>query len=191
MNERIGICSLVTPADLFLDPDQLQEIIRARPGASLEELGLSVETEADEDIPFTSQPTSRFHGSVPGMVEEVKKLRAEGRRVIFAAPNLGEVERLADIFSEYTVPYRLGSRVGKQSGENFMDESAYATGDLTATTIVKAAVPYGFALPDASFVLFGAQVLFDDSEVVVNQPLRQKSNSPAFHYDLRDIAHGD
>jgi transcription-repair coupling factor (superfamily II helicase) len=191
MHERSGVGSLVTPADIFLHPDQLQELIRSRPGASLEELGLSAETEADQEIPFTSQPTSRFHGSVPGMVEEVKKLRSEGRHVIFAAPNLGEVERLADIFSEYTVPYRLGSRVGKQSGENFMDESAYATGDLTATTIVKAVVPYGFVLPDAAFVIFGAQDLFDDSEVVVKQPLRQKSKVSAFLSDFRDLAVGD
>ena len=35
------------------------------------------------------------------MLEEVKKQIAEGRRVLIAVPNTGEVERLADIFSEY------------------------------------------------------------------------------------------
>ena len=34
------------------------------------------------------------------------------------------------------------------------------TGDLTATTIVKAAIPHGFGLPEAGFVLFGAHDLF-------------------------------
>ena len=56
-----------------------------------------------------SQPTTRFHGSVPAMVEEVKKLTAEGKRVLFAAASTGEVERLADIFTEYGVPFRLGA----------------------------------------------------------------------------------
>ena len=52
-------------------------------------------------IAFHTQPTPRFHGSVPAMLEEVKKQIAEGRRVLIAVPNTGEVERLADIFSEY------------------------------------------------------------------------------------------
>ena len=54
-------------------------------------------------IPFHSQPTPRFHGSVPAMLEEVKKQIADNKRVLIAVPNTGEVERLADIFSEYAV----------------------------------------------------------------------------------------
>ena len=37
------------------------------------------------------------------MLEEVKKLTAQSKNVVFAAPNTGEVERLADIFTEYNV----------------------------------------------------------------------------------------
>ena len=191
MHERSGIGSLITPQDIFVTPDTWHASLRSLPGASLEELGLNADTAADEDLPFVSQPTSRFHGSVPAMVEEVKKLNAESRRVIFAAPNMGDVERLADIFSEYNVPYRLGSRIARQGGESFMDESAYATGDLTATTIVKAAIPHGFGLPEAGFVLFGAHDLFDDSELVVKQSPRQKSKVSAFLSDFRDLAVGD
>ena len=44
------------------------------------------------------------------MLEEVKKQIADGKRVLIAVPNTGEVERLADVFSEYAVSFRLGSR---------------------------------------------------------------------------------
>jgi transcription-repair coupling factor (superfamily II helicase) len=142
-------------------------------------------------IEFLSQPTTRFHGSVPAMVEEVKKLTSESRRVIFAVPNTGEMERLADIFTEYQVPFRMGSRNPAPGSETYLDESAYFTGDLTTTTIVRAPVPDGVVLPESRLVLFGARDLFDDSEVVVKRPLRQKSKTAAFMSDFRDLAMGD
>ena len=86
----------------------------------------------DHLIEFLSQPTARFHGSVPAMVDEVKKLTSEGRRVMFAAPNTGEMERLADIFTEYQVPFRMGSRNPAPGSETYLDETAYFTGDLDA-----------------------------------------------------------
>jgi transcription-repair coupling factor (superfamily II helicase) len=153
-------------------------------------------TTAEDDslaraIEFLSQPAMRFHGSIPGMVEEVNKLTAEGKRVIFAAPNTGEMERLADIFTEYQVPFRLGSRTPTPGSETYLDETAYFSGDLTTTTIVRAPIPDGVVLPESHLVLFGACDLFDESEVVVNQPLRQKSKTAAFLSDFRDLAIGD
>jgi len=125
------------------------------------------------------------------MIEEVKKLTAENRRVIFAAPNTGEMERLADIFTEYQVPFRLGSRNPMPGSETYLDETAYFTGDLTTTTIVRAPVPDGVVLPEAHLVLFGARDLFDYSEVVAKAPLRQKSKTAAFMSDFRDLTMGD
>ena len=42
---------------------------------------------------------------------------------MFAVPNTGEVERLADIFTEYNVSFRLGSRT--RGGESYADETSY------------------------------------------------------------------
>src|SRR4051812_34808693 len=188
-HERSGVGNLVKPEEIFIPPDQWNEIVARAAGASLEELNVSAGEEVHD---MHSQPTSRFHGSVPGMVEEVKKLSADGQRVVFAAGNMGEVERLADIFSEYGVHYRLGSRVQQAgSSETFLDEPSFATGDMTATTIVKAAVPHGVSLPDARIIFFGAQDLFEDSEVVVKRPLKQKSVMSAFLSDFRDLTIGD
>ncbi len=144
----------------------------------------------DGRIELRSQPAMRFHGSIPAMVEEVNKLTAEGKRVIFAAPNTGEMERLADIFTEYQAPFRLGSRTPAMGSETYLEETAYFSADLTTTTIVRAPIPDGVVLPEAHLVLFGACDLFDDSEVVF-QPLRQKSKTAAFMSDFRDLAMGD
>src|SRR5689334_20625985 len=111
------------------------------------------------------------------MVEEVRKLSAAGERVIFAAPTTGEMERLADIFTEYQVSFRLGSRTPAPGSETYLDETAYFSGDLTTTTIVRAPVPAGVSLPESHLVIFGARDLFDESDVVVTRPLRQKSKT--------------
>src|SRR5215510_11821009 len=148
-------------------------------------------TRSSDLIEILSQPSMRFHGSIPAMVEEVNKLTAEGRRVIFAAPNTGEMERLADIFTEYQVPFRLGSRTPALGSETYLEETAYFSGDLTTTTIVRAPIPDGVVLPESHLVLFGARDLFDESEIVVKAPLRQKSKTAAFMSDFRDLAVGD
>ncbi len=110
---------------------------------------------------------------------------------MFAAPNTGEMERLADIFTEYQVPFRLGTRTPVPGSETYLDETAYFSGDLLTTTIVRATVPEGVALSDARLVIFGARDLFDDSEIEPQQPLRRKSKTAAFMSDFRDLAMGD
>jgi transcription-repair coupling factor (superfamily II helicase) len=95
------------------------------------------------------------------------------------------------MFTEYQVPFRLGTRTPAPGSETYLDETAYFSGDLTTTTIVRAPLPDGVALPESRLVIFGARDLFDDSEVVVNSPLRQKSKTAAFMSDFRDLAVGD
>ena len=103
-----------------------------------------------EQINIQAQSTSKFHGSVPAMVEEVKALLTDGRRVVFAAANTGEVERLADIFSEYMVPFRVGSRSARPGQETYVEEQGFFAEDLSAATVVKAYVPEGVALRPAA-----------------------------------------
>ena len=187
-HERSGVGSLVRPEELYFSPEEWRAMIAKRPGADIEELGIEAE---GEQVVFHSQPTTRFHGSVPAMIDEVKKLTSEGKRVLFAAPNMGEVERLGDIFTEYSLPFRLGSRTSVHGSETFLDEASYFSGDLSTTTVVKALVRNGVVVPDANVVIFGAQDLFEDSELVVSRPLRQKSKVSAFLSDFRDLVMGD
>src|SRR5215468_9847248 len=121
-HERSGVGNLVRPADLYFPPKEWWQRLSTLPGADLEHLGIA-RGEAPEKVQFVSQPTPRFHGSVPAMLEEVQKFIREGSGVVFAAPNTGEVERLADIFTEYNVSFRLGSPT--RGGESYADETAY------------------------------------------------------------------
>src|SRR5713226_1392368 len=187
-HERSGIGKLVRPMDLYLSPDDWWQKILSLPGAEIEHLEIARAQEA-ESVTFLSQPTSRFHGSVPAMLEEVQRQIADNKRVLIAAPNTGEVERLADIFSEYSLSFRLGSRT--RSGESYADETSYFTGEVLTTTLVKAYVPDGLILPDANLAIFGARDLFDESESVISGPLRQKSKVSAFLSDFRDLQVGD
>jgi transcription-repair coupling factor (superfamily II helicase) len=187
-HERSGVGNLVRPNDLYFPPEEWWRTLAMLPGADLEHLGITRD-EPTELVQFPSQPAARFHGSVPAMLEAVQKLIAEGKSVVFAAPNTGEIERLADIFTEYNVSFRLGSRT--RGGESYADETAYFTADVLTTTLVKAYLPEGVIIPDANLAIFGARDLFDESELVASRPQRHKSKVSAFLSDFRDLQVGD
>src|SRR5882762_5329244 len=188
-HERSGVGNLVRPGDLYFSPSDWWQTLGTLPGADLEHLGITRAEDSDTAVQFQSQPTPRFHGSVPAMLEEVQKLIGQGTGVVFAAPNTGEVERLADVFTEYNVSFRLGSRT--RGGESYADETAYFAQEILATTLVKAYVPDGVVFPEAHLAIFGARDLFDESELVASRPQRQKSKVSAFLSDFRDLQVGD
>jgi transcription-repair coupling factor (superfamily II helicase) len=187
-HERSGVGNLVKPSDLYISPEEWPQKLRSLPGLDLEHLGVARGDDL-ETLEFHSQPSPRFHGSIPIMLEEVKKHLAANRRVLVAAPNIGEVERLADFFTEYAISFRLGSRT--RGGESYADETAYFAGEVLTTTLVKAYIPEGMILPDAGLTIFGTRDLFDESESVVSRPQRQKSKTSAFLSDFRDLQVGD
>ena len=189
-HERSLIGNLVRPEDLYLSSEQWQARLQQARIVAVEQLGID-DSDDGEHIVVQTQPTTRFHGSVAAMTEEVARLTREGKRVMFAVSNTGEVERLADVFNEYNVSFRIGSRTPRPGSEVFVDESTYFAEDVTATIIVKAYLPEGVALPEANLVLFGARDLFDESEVSLGRPQRQKSKVSAFLSDFRDLAIGD
>ncbi len=189
-HDRSLVGNLVRPEDLYLTPEQWRASLQSVATIAVEQLGIENADES-EHLTLQTQPTTRFHGSIAAMTEEVGRLTREGKRVIFAVSSTGEVERLADVFNEYNLSFRIGSRTPKPGSEVFVDESTYFAEDVSTTTIVKAYVPEGVALPEANLVLFGARDLFDESEVSLGRPLRQKSKVSAFLSDFRDLAVGD
>jgi transcription-repair coupling factor (superfamily II helicase) len=187
-HERSEIGNLVRSTDLYVSPDEWKEKLLSAPGVDMEHLGVA-RSDDIESLEFHSQPSPRFHGSIPLMLEQVKKHIAENRRVLVVAPNTGELERLADFFTEYGVSFRLGSRT--RGGESYADETAYFAGEVLTTTLVKAYIPDGMILPEAGLAVFGTRDLFDESESVVSRPQRQKSKTSAFLSDFRDLQVGD
>jgi len=77
---------------------------------------------------------------------------------MFAVSSTGEVERLADVFNEYNLSFRIGSRTPKPGSEVYVDESTYFAEDMAATVIVKAYVPEGMVLPEANLVLLARAI---------------------------------
>ena len=188
MHERSGVGNLVRPEDLYLPPEEWWQKITSLTGADIEHLGITQSSE-DHSVTILTQPTTRFHGAVPSMLEEVQKLTGAGNQVLFSVPNTGEVERLADIFTEYNVSFRLGSRT--RGGESYADETSYFAGEVNTTTLAKAYVPDGVVFPDAHLAIFGSRDLFDESEAVAARPQRAKSKVSAFLSDFRDLQVGD
>jgi len=189
-HERSGVGNLVRPPDLYFPPESWWKKIATLIGANVEHLGITGSDDGNEPaVSLLTQPTPRFHGAVPTMLEEVQKLTKDGKQVMFAVPNTGEVERLADIFTEYNVSFRLGSRT--RGGESYADETSYFAGEVLTTTLAKAYVPDGVTLPDANLAIFGARDLFDESDTVAARPGRQKSKVSAFLSDFRDLQVGD
>jgi transcription-repair coupling factor (superfamily II helicase) len=196
-HERSGIGNLVRPEDLYITSNAWWKKTKTLPGADIEHLGITrstnevVETQlaSDNEISFLTQPSPRFHGQVPAMLEEAQKITKEGKRVLIAVPNIGEVERLADVFTEYNVSFKLGSRT--RGGESYADETSYFAGEIFTTTLAAAYVPDGVLIPDANLAIFGSRDLFDESEAVGSRPQRSKSKISAFLSDFRDLQVGD
>jgi transcription-repair coupling factor (superfamily II helicase) len=188
-HERSGVGNLVRPTDLYLPPEGWWRKLETLTGADLEHLGITRSEDADTTVNLLTQATPRFHGAIPAMLEEVKKLTAAGNQVLFSVPNTGEVERLADIFTEYNVSFKLGSRT--RGGESYADETSYFAGEVHTTTLAKAYVPDGVVFPEAHLAVFGARDLFDESETVASRPQRSKSKVSAFLSDFRDLQVGD
>src|SRR5579864_1605613 len=83
-HERSGVSNLVRPVDLYLPPDDWWKKVASLTGADVEHLGITRSEDADSTVTFLTQPTPRFHGAVPTMLEEVQKLTGQGNQVLFS-----------------------------------------------------------------------------------------------------------
>jgi transcription-repair coupling factor (superfamily II helicase) len=110
-------------------------------------------------------------------------------RIVLAAPNQGDVERMATVLREYQIPYRLGSRL-VHAGETILEEASYMAGDLRVPVIVRTQLSAGVSFVDANLVLFGANDLSDDADVAA-RPEAKRSKTAAFVSDFRDLTIGD
>jgi len=192
-HERSGIGSLIRPEDIYLRPEILQAQLESHMGLDIDQLGAVDVLDEDTtlgEIELSTRPTLRFHGSIPALTEQLKSLMQTETRIVLAAPNQGDVERLATVLREYQVPYRLGSRTIRPGGETVLDEASYLAGDLRVPIIVRTPLSAGVSFADVNLILFGANDLSDDADVAA-RPEPKKSKTAAFVSDFRDLAVGD
>ena len=69
-----------------------------------------------------------FHGNMQVAVAEARNLVEQGNRVVFFAQSTGELERLADIFQEYRVPFQLGLEPSDTT-RPYLAERSYMAGE--------------------------------------------------------------
>jgi transcription-repair coupling factor (superfamily II helicase) len=192
-HERSGIGSLIRPEDIYLRPEVLQASLDAHMGLDLDQLGAVDVLDADAtlgEIELNTRPTLRFHGSIPALTGQLKNLMETKTRMVLAAPNQGDVERMATVLREYQIPYRLGSRIAHHSGETMLEEASYMAGDLRVPVIVKTPLAAGVSFLDANLILFGANDLSDEADVAA-RPEPKRSKTAAFVSDFRDLGVGD
>jgi len=200
-HDRSGIGSLVRPEDIYLSPWELEDRLHRTTGCDLDQLGavdvLDAERNELSEIEFASRPTQRFHGSIPALIDALNSLMRQEARILLAAANQGDVERLAGLLQEYQVPYRLGSRADQPGSSSVYSESSYLAGDLRTPVIVKTPIAAGVQILDLDkttarqIVLFGAQDLSDEADVTPRPVRRGRPKSAAFISDFRDLKVGD
>ncbi len=192
-HERSGMGSLVRPEDIYQRPEILQASLGTHMGLDLDQLGAVDVLEDDAtlgEIELATRPTLRFHGSIPALTEQLKNLMATETRVVLTASHQGDVERLATVLRDYEVPYRLGSRAPRPSGDTMLEEASYMAGDLRVPVIVRSPLASGVVFADAKLIVFGANDLSDEADVTA-RPVQKKSKTAAFVSDFRDLGMGD
>src|SRR5581483_4934091 len=147
--ERPGIA---TPEANFRRWGELRAKLEGSAQLALRELELIGHAAAEGAPHIPSRPSMAFRGNVPVAVAEARSLVEQGNRVAFFARTMGELERLADIFREYSAPYQLGVEPGEQGA--YLAERAYMSGATASTYLLKGAVRRGVIFPEARVALF-------------------------------------
>jgi transcription-repair coupling factor (superfamily II helicase) len=131
-----------------------------------------------------TRPSMAFHGNLQVAIREAKTLLESGTRLAFFAPTAGEVERLADVFNEYSVPWQIdlgGDRVPEHLAERAHSHSA-------GVSLIRGDVAHGAVFQEARLALFGSEDLFDAAEGAAKP---RKSHLGTFSADQFDLKPGD
>jgi transcription-repair coupling factor (superfamily II helicase) len=138
----------------------------------------------------SSRPSMAFHGNIQAAVAEARNLVEQGYRVVFFGRSSGELERLADIFQEYSVPFQLGLDPADAT-RPYLAERSYVAGASASTFLVKGVIRRGVVFPAARIAVFGSEDLFDSSDLVAKPGGPKKSQLAAFTADMADLKPGD
>ncbi|MGH9476369.1 MAG: transcription-repair coupling factor [Terriglobales bacterium] len=193
------------PESVFFTPEEMSARWAATPRIEMRELRIDhfdldaealelgaapVAAEAALVLDYPSRPAPRYPGSVTLMVEEVRKTLAAGELLLFLGANAGEVERLGDLFTEYKLPFRFGSR-SRRSGVDYLSEKTFFTAAGPAAIVVQGKLARGFTLPEQRFAVLGSHDLFPEELVRGSPPPGRRTNISTFLSDFRDLTPGD
>ena len=185
--EQIERSPAYDPGRIYLSLEELQSRAGDAPRLDLKELEIGLPNEAN--LHLSTRPSLSFHGNMQVAIAEARTLVESGRKVAFFASSTGEVERVADILNEYSIPYQLGIEQF-ESTPAYLAERAYMAGTVASIYLIKGLIRHGTAFQDSNLIVFGSEDLFESSELVARAPV-SKSALAAFSADLIDLKPGD
>ncbi|MFN7920556.1 MAG: transcription-repair coupling factor [Bryobacteraceae bacterium] len=171
---------------LYLSWDELTEHAARLPRVEFREL----ELDAPGSWHVAARPSMRFHNNMQVAVAEARALVEQGNRVVFFSASTGEMERMADILQEYSVPFQVGLDPAEAATAPLLAARAYQ-GDLASVLLAKGKVRAGASFPEQKAVLFGSEDLFEHSELASDPSVRGTSDVAAFAADIGDLKPGD
>ncbi len=175
----------VDPASAMLAWDEFHDLAAGRGILELRHLDLDEASAQGEDVHHLStRPSMAFHGNLQVAIREAKTLLESGSRLAFFAPTAGEVERLADVFAEYSVPYQIDLR-GEQVPE-YLQQRAQSLS--AGVALIRGDVSRGTVFQQGRLAIFGAEDLFESPDTVAKPG---KSHLGTFSADQFDLKAGD
>jgi transcription-repair coupling factor (superfamily II helicase) len=181
----------IEPEKNFLRWEELAASLPGRAVVDFQELELitgAVELATAFAVHIPTRPALTFQGNMGRAVAEARSLVENGNRVAFFAASTGEIERLADVLQEYSIPYQLGLESTSGARPSLV-ERAYHAGAVSSTFLIKGAVRRGAVLTDSQLAILGSEDLFETSDLIARQPT--KSQLAAFAADIADLKPGD
>ncbi|MDP9170250.1 MAG: transcription-repair coupling factor [Acidobacteriota bacterium] len=128
-----------------------------------------------------TRPSMAFHGNLQFVIREARTLIEAGSKLAFFAPTTGEIERLADIFSEYSVPYQI-DLAGDRAPEYLRERAQSGAG---AVALIRGDVARGAVFQESGLAIFGSEDLFEPSETVAKPGIAHLGKFSADQFDLK------
>ncbi|HKD06703.1 MAG TPA: transcription-repair coupling factor [Bryobacteraceae bacterium] len=174
----------VVPADAFaMNWEQFAELIGVTGTVEVRQLEIGLPDETAFHI--ATRPSMAFHGNLQVAIREAKTLLETGQKVAFFAPSTGEIERLADIFKEYSVPYQFD--LGGERAPEYLRERAQSSTDRSVA-LIRGEIDHGSVFQEIGLSLFGSEDLFETSEAVAQPGIVRPG---VFSADQLDLKPGD
>ena len=84
-----------------------------------------VAIEIPQGFHIATRPTPRFQGNISHAMREIQAQARDGARILIMGFSLGDVERLADILSEYEIGFQLVLNDPTNDASPFLKEKSY------------------------------------------------------------------
>ncbi len=191
LGERLEQAAAGDAGAYYLGFDRLRAAAERCDQVILDRLGIDPwGVGADASLQIRSRTAPRFQGNIAHCMSELQARVREGSRVLAAAASPGDLERLADIFNEFGIPYQLGLQERPPGMSPYLEERSYLAGPVASVVLIQAALAEGCVLPDSQAAVYGVEDIFGRSEAAA-KPRRQAGAAAAFLSDLQDLKEGD